>query len=406
MNLKMYLEKDKIINNPNFLLLLFVIIILLGNLGVYLFFAPINVDEFWHINQINRYLNNDFSHEPMLTNIPGLHYVIYLFSKTLNIRTIEFYRIVSGFIGIIGFISAIRLLQYFKVKNLGYQSLQLLFMPWLFSFLFLVYIEWFGIAFLVSGMFFTIKKNTWISCFFFLLLLLSKQHFIPWVFMASIYFWINNVIGKPIKHYLKLLPYAILGGLFIVFIKWNGGISMEAKAMHSLSIEHENILTTLLLLGILYLPLLTIDKIKSIFNHNIKLWVFIISSILLTIGVIYFDPSHYFNTPKISCLHNSVINYMQTYIIFKVTCLIFMIIGIIHTLTIPLKQKSLYLLYPTSILTLIPVVLIEFRYSIPFLILFNLFRVAENKTSERNLLIWFIFQALTIYTLFALGYAP
>ncbi|MGB1295023.1 MAG: hypothetical protein ACPG6V_06045 [Flavobacteriales bacterium] len=402
----MYLQKNNIINNPKFLLLIFGIIILLGNLGVYLFFAPINVDEFWHINQINRYLNDDFSHEPMLTNIPGLHFIIFSISKLFNISTNAFFRLISGFVGTIGFISAIKLLQHFKVKNLGFQSLQLIFLPWLFSFIFLIYIEWFGVAFLVSGMYFTLKKKTWISCLFFLILLLGKQHFIPWVFMASIYFWINNVLGKSIKHYIKLLPYAILGGLFLVFIKWNGGISMEAKAMHSLSIEHENILTTLLLLGILYLPLLTLEKIKTIFNNKQKSWTFGILTILVTIGVIYFNPTHYFNTPKISCLHNSVINYMQLFLIFKAVCLLLMIVGIIHILTIPLREKSLYLLYPISILTLIPVVLVEFRYSIPFLILFNLFRVSENKSSERNLLIWFMFQALTIYILFALGYAP
>ncbi|MCT4664473.1 MAG: Dol-P-Glc:Glc(2)Man(9)GlcNAc(2)-PP-Dol alpha-1,2-glucosyltransferase [Flavobacteriales bacterium] len=399
------MNANSLINNKN-IWFYFLAILLIGNALIYYFFEPLNVDEVWHHAQIKRYFTGDFSHEPMLTNIPGLHISVYAIAQTLGLENTVAWRIISGLIGFVGLFFGFKFLKFLNTKEPLYRIGQYFFLPWLFSFIFLLYIEWYGVAFMVSGIHFTYKKQAWLAGLFFLILLLGKQNFIPWVFMAAIIYWIEFVNKKDYKSYFQLLPYALIGILFLVFVKWNDGISMEAKRLHTLSIEHENIIMALFLLGSLYVPLIKRQKIKKIFQNNTSKWIYFMGIFLIIFGILFFDSKHYFNSKKIACLHNNVANYLEDFWWFKAFAFVIISIGWTVIMSTSFKKKSMYLLYPISALTLIPVTLIEFRYSIPFLILFNIFREETDKKSEQRIFWLFVLQALAIFAIFSTGRFP
>lgn len=358
------------------------------------------VDENTHITQIKLFYYNYWKIITLLTNIPGYHFFVYLIAKI-------FQNIDTSFLRTIQFcISVITIFIFFNtntfLSNLrNINTAQFIALPILFIYFYLIYVDVFSLLFLLLSLNLFFRKHYNWSLFIIAISILVRQPNIIWVCYILSIILLKNINSNSIistalikeklhENKNQILIFLITVLLFLLFVKFNGGIAIGDKNNHVINkIRPANIYFCLSLFFIINLFDILINR-WAIYSFVMKnkiliLFIFIIS-LFLIFNTFVIDHknnaqggSHYFIRMKMLWFYKQ--KYFPRFLLF-----ITAFISLIHLITLSIKNKMFTVFLIFSLMSIFPLWLVEQRYYIPFFTLYLLFRKLDYDSKANKIL--------------------
>jgi len=284
-------------------------------------------------------------------------------------------------------------------------ALQIYFIPFLFTFHFLIYTDSMAVIAILGALYFSIKRAYLLSAIFAFLTIFIRHNYIVFIPFFVIYPYIDQygyIISKDKiqKHLMQSWTFILPFAAFTAFIIINGRLTLDDPTSHIPTISIGNIIETLLALLFFFLPFM-IWNIKNTRNWTKKHSKTTIAIVVIFIIIsAFFSPRHHWNTFA-WLLHNEILAwFLRDFMTRTVFCSL-LIFTLISLCSLRLNTKAAYLIYPFILFMLIPILLIEPRYSIIPLLLFNIFRPKMNYLNETVMLSYMIIASILIHNLHA-----
>jgi alpha-1,2-glucosyltransferase len=282
-------------------------------------------------------------------------------------------------------------------------ALQIYFIPLLFPFHFLIYTDSMAVTVLLGALYFSIKKRYFISAIFAFLTIFIRHNYIVFVPFFIIYLYIDNygyTVSKANikKQLIESWPFLLPFAAFTTFIIINGRLTLDDPTSHIPTISIGNILETLLALLFLFMPFMiwNIKNCRNWAEKHSKISAGIITIFIIISALFY--PRHHWNT-FFWLLHNEILAwFLRDFMTRTVFCSL-LIFTVISLCSIKLTTKGAYLIYPFTLVMLLPILLIEPRYSIIPLVFFNIFRPKMSYLNESVMLLYMIIVSILIHHL-------
>jgi len=345
------------------------------------------VDEVPHFWQIEDFYEKNYSVNPDQTLIPGFHMFMAGVGKVGGGVNKVFLR---------GVITCLALLSVFLVylitkKNHGnvalIKTLEYLFIPILFPFFFLIYSDLLSLLFVLAMYYFYLKKKLLLSGIFGLISILIRQNNVLWVgfiFLLIYYddFGIKIKWNKMFDFIKKTWLFILVFLLFISYVLITGGIAFGDTDAHPGGIHFGNIYFMLFLMFFFFLPL-HIANVKEALK-KIRDWkwlVFIV--VFFGFFMLTFINNHPYNIGWGDYfLRNMILIFFSQTVLLK-SLFFIPVLGTVLSLSVTkLANKKYYLLYPLTLLFLLPSWLIEERYYLIPIVLFVLFKRERNDWTD------------------------
>lgn len=393
--------KEKIQQNPKpFFILSFAILLWM----LILFFGlRAHFDENCHYKQIRRIANEKFEMVDNLTTLPGYHITLGLISNIFLDISIKKVRFLSFLISLSSLFLFFLVAKKMGAKKPLEKTFQFAFLPISFIYFPIIYTDIFSATLILLSLFLIIQKKFFLAGLFSLFSIATRQNNIVWhIFLMFYSIWtIYQDKGLTLKElFLYFKKNAVfLGGIayFIFFVWLNDGIAIGDKANHQFGFYMGNIYFFLALSAIIFLPILLFQFFKIKRNDLKRIFIGgLFGIIIITLFLNNVPPLHTYNFDSRFLRNNSLLFFYNNHLWFYSILIFF------GTLTLSLikLKKFFYLIYPFSILYLIPSWLIEQRYTIIPFILILLFREKkEDNKMETFLLVWFMILSLALSTM-------
>ena len=359
---------------------------------------PLYDDEPSHYTQIKLFLDRDAQIYPQISLIPGYHLLIATVAKLLHKTDIPFLRLISFTLSMISVYMFFLLSRTIDKKFTLIKTFQYSFFPVLFPYLFMLYTEGLSLLLIFASLYASIKKHYYFSGIFAIFSILTRQTNVFFLLLILLLNYFSNPSKSPTYEFIIKNIYFLIG-LFIfgIFVFFNRGIAIGTQNMHpNLSFHTGNISFALFIFFFLFLP----DNIKNlpkVINHisqNKKILLPLL--IFLLVGALTLVNTHPWNHDP-AHIRNSILLFFTSSFWPKIVFFIFVIYSILSISLIKLYKPSYYLLYPISMLLLIPIWLIEPRYLLPSLTLFILFKKSESKLIEYSTFGLYLLLSFTFY---------
>lgn len=215
------------------------------------------IDEIFHYPQFQLIYEGDYhTWDPKITTPPGLYYLTVLLLKLLKLDpTLENARFIN-YLGGCVLVSLVYLIRQ-KVRSPGFTSASILLNPLLALFYSLYYTDVWSSTIIVAAYavivfrpFNNLVITAWLSAALGLLSLTFRQTNIAWcIFLLAViiddkvkdddlYKYQQGhgdfviFLKTALKNYSVLIPYAIIGIIFLIFVYLNGGVPLGDKDNH------------------------------------------------------------------------------------------------------------------------------------------------------------------------------
>ncbi len=344
-------------------------------------------DEPVHYGQIMDILEGRDLLPHVCPYLPGYHWTMAGLSRLFHDSRGPALRFSATLLSFFCFITFFLLAKQIDRASAIQKSLLFILCPIIFPLFPLIYTDTYSMAFVFLSLYFALKERLLLSGIAGILGLLVRQNNIVWLAMIALiaytdryfpqYRWkdIRLWIGKFAFFFLALL-------LMVVFFFWNKGFVFGDKLNHSFVLSCGNLFFLLFFFFFLFLPfhLANAPKILAFLKAN-KLIALVLAEVFLFF-ILFFKATHPYNSMA-RHIHNWILWAMASPN-FLTRCLCFLPVGysILSLCVTPLRQRSFYLLYPFTILFLLPNAVIEIRYCfVPY----TLFLLFKGKDSERTL---------------------
>jgi alpha-1,2-glucosyltransferase len=262
-----------------------------------------------------------------------------------------------------------------------------LFFPIFFPFFFIIYTDIYSMFYVFLCLLFALKRRFWLSGLFGILSCLVRQNNILWVIFVGWVAYFESYYPqwrwKDVKLWIsKFYVYFIDVILFIAFVIWNKGLVIGDRSHHSMALRLENSFYLLFFFFFIFLPynFSKAGKISDFLKKNKLMWLLLIEVFLLY--VFFFKATHMYNSTRgifHLFLHNHVTALMKnTAPLSRILTFLPIAYSILVLCVTRLERKSFYLLYPFTILFLLPNAVVEIRYIFIPLALFLLFKEKDS----------------------------
>jgi len=237
-----------------------------------------------------------------------------------------------------------------------------------------------------------------------ILSLFIRQNNIVWLAFMCVFIHFEKynfefsvkIFQKSIRDYWIFIIGFIL---FIIFLIINKGVAIGEKLMHpSFLFRTGNIFFMMFLFFFLFLPL-NISNFQKIIQHIKKNKKFIIIiAIVFSIYMLTFVNDHPYNyyLPRYF-IRNRILLYFNSTFVLKTLFFIPIAYSMFSISVTKLHRKSFYILYPTTLIFLLPSWLIEQRYYLIPFTLFILFKKEESKLVECLTITFYVLASAGIY---------
>ena len=358
-------------------------------------------DEPGNFAQIKIFLDGKLAISPGYPQYPGFPFIIANLGLLTGQTGYSSLRLINFIFGLSAIFIFYKLAVLTNHRHSTIKTIQFIFLPILFPYIFLLYSENMSNLLVLSSLYLVLKKKYNASLFLSVLSVAIRQTNIIWLFFIYVYIFLDRNRGritykKIISHITKHWPFliGILG--FIAAVLLNHGIAMgnQSSVHPSFYFGLGNVYWSLLLFFFLFLPtnISNYSSITGILKKNHKLIFSVLLFILIT--SVTFTNSHPWNQYP-EHLRNRILLFFTSSFTNKIMFFTIIAYSLLSLSLIKLKSKKFYFFYPFSFLALAPLWLIESRYSIIPIILFILFRREQKKTAE--LITCFLFAALSLY---------
>lgn len=348
-------------------------------------------DESFHMPQILAYLKHQYLHlEKSLTMIPGYHFLVAMISHLFGWDTVNQIRNASILLSLPAIAVFIML-----ARNLGHRSPVIstslfYFSPIFFPFFYVLYTDVPSLLFVLSGMWALHKRYYSAAAVIFFLSMLLRQTNVIWLVMAwgmalldewstvryryDLYRYGLALINAGLKTFL--FPVFCLA--FLLFMYFNGGVAIGDSTAHKLDrVYVTQVYFWLLTIFVLFLPLhiKNIPAILRLLKERSEL--ILLCSVLLVLYTATFWAEHGYNYFDFF-LRNRLVQWMRADELHRLILFVPMLWAFLSLVVTPLREKRFYLLYPFTVLSLIPHSLVDQRYFMESIALFILFKKDDS----------------------------
>jgi len=373
---------------------------------------PQIADENVHYRQIlNTLERSPFTVDPYTVMIPGYHWTVALPSLILHDSrgaTLRLTTTVLSFFCILAFyLLAARIDKASAVRR----SLLFLSFPLFYPFFSLLYTDIYSMMFIYLSLLMALDRRLWLSGIIGVLSLLVRQNNIVWIAFIALVAYMENYFPqyrwKDVKPWLsKFFFYFLALALLIVFFIWNKGFVLGDRTHQPFSLNFNNLFLLLFLFFFLFLPfnIANFRKIVAFLTQHKGMWL-VLAEVFLVFAL-FFKANHPYNQFG-RFLHNWILFGMAGS--FPSKCIFFIPIAysILSLCVTPLTKRSFYLIYPFTILYLMPNAVTEIRYCfIPFSLFLALKEPDSPRISLFTLASYIVPVAIIMYLLCNLTFFP
>lgn len=360
------------------------------------------IDEGYHYDQIMRFVRHDWSLTEGLSIIPGYHFLLSLILQAIGSTDISIMRFVSFVFSLLSILVFFTIAWSIEKKSATIRTIQYSFFPLMFPFFPLLYTDIFSVFVILTVLFMVLKKRYHLAGFIGTLSLLFRQNNIAWLLFLHGLFYLQEY-GFQVKNFfsrkfISNSAFFIIGYiLFLVFTLVNKGFATGGKLWQPVSFFHfTNIYFILFLFFFLFLPanLANFAKIVKVIAREKKI---LLTLPLLTLFIVVtLTNNHPWNQYQ-HFLRNKLLIFFTNDLYLKTVFAIFVIHTLLSLCETKMMSKSYYLLYPVTVLSLLPIWLVEGRYYfIPFTF-FLLFRKQEKGLVEYVLTVLFFISSMVLF---------
>lgn len=365
-------------------------------------------DELIHLPQIQSFMSGSMALNGIVAMPPGFHFTIASVAGLLQLHTLTELRLINTVITLLCPILCWAYLRLDGAKFPEVRSTQILTSPIIWPFYFLLYTDLSSLFLILIGLILVKKRYLVAAALICTISLAFRQNNIFWIVLLWLIAVSNLNPRLDLIQKTDLITPGMLKGLalslkntaifllpllaFGVFIYLNGGVAMGNKDIHQASgLFPTQVFFCLLVLWIILLPL-HIHNLPAIFFLIFKHKFIIMGlGILAAIYLQTFNVSHPYNFPSDYFIRNWMLYKLKDHFAWRLLAFIPMAWVLLSLATTKLKDPAYYWLYPITLISLLPVHLIEQRYYIIPLALFLLFRSPLSRFWEALLLLWGIF---------------
>jgi len=354
--------------------------------------TPLMVDEYVHYPQIVGFARKYSRIDPRLTMIPGYHAIIAALSWVfggLSIRAVRAYSFLVAFGAIAAFYFAARA---DAEERPVVRTLQLAFLPIALPLFFLIYTDATSLLFVLWMMLAAIRNRPWQAGMLGLVACLIRQNNIVWVAFAALWMhavesgWSWSTLREELGRYWA---FVLTAALFIVFVWMNGGVALGDAGAHPLSRAHlGNVFFLLFLCPLLLAPMFLARWRQWLAPlHHARAWLWL--GIVFVIFWTGFSVDHPYNLMQRDLfLRNAVLGFFISSDSSRLLFFVPIGFAILGLRTVELRP-AWWLIYPFTVLFLLPSWLIEQRYYLIPLSLLLLAREPISPRVERLQVAWF-----------------
>ena len=366
-------------------------------------------DEHSHVTQVMLFMANQFYLDRTLTMPPGSHAIIAVFSKIFNIDTLSGIRLVGACVSLTSLIFIYAFLRQSQSAYPVIQTAQLFAVPLLWPFFWVLYTDLSSLSIIMIALILVSRQHYVSSALLCILALFFRQSNIFWALL----FWLmaisyENRIDQRMAFFqnptLRAIPKVFSSLwkalyktrifflpilLFGIFTYLNGGVALGDRNNQQFGgIYPFQIYFLFLVLWIILLPL-HIANLPKIFNFLKQyMWVFVLLSLGFILYLLCFKLTHPHNFPSDYFIRNWFLFKMKDSFRLRVLLYIPIAWTFLSLCVIRLKSSEQYWLYPVTILSILPISLLEQRYFIVPFVLLMLFRKPQGLIAENSLLLW------------------
>ena len=360
-------------------------------------------DEPAHHDQIERYVEGDYSTNSDVTVLGGFHASATIFAWLIDGSTKEdirlFVLLTSGATMLL-FWSLVR---SFEPQVSTMRTLQFVFFPLLFPFWFLIYTDVYALMWLLLAILALTRDRVHVSGILMIVSVLVRQTYIVWLAMLGLWTVTVNSAAPLRQLVTRGASFGLGAGLFLLFVMVNGGVAVGDQGSHPAFVfQTENLLFMLFCFFVMFLPLI-LSTLPQIARLPPALLVgVLLSSVGLYFGTFRVD--HPYNIGLNYFVRNALLEAMTASTSAGVVTSVAIALAALSLCVIRLRQPVQYLIYPFAALSVMPSWLIEQRYYLPAFALFMLFRESASPRVERLLLAVNVVMALYLFVGVAEGW--
>lgn len=354
---------------------------------------PVMVDEVQNSGQVSSFAAGNVSIDPLITMIPGYHLVLAFLCAVTGWESVAamrfFTMLISGF-AVGAFFASARAMH---VQRPALRTLQFSFLPVMFPYFLLIYTDVLSVLLVLLLLLSSVKGRFTLAGAAGLLACVVRQNNIIWVGFAAVmaylveYGWHWRPVTEPLRRFWS---YVFTGALFVVFVFVNRGVAVGDTAAHpSFSLHMTNVWFLLFISFFLFLPLAVAHRreIAALFG---RWWVWATGAGLFALFALTFVNDHPYNIVWGEYyLRNRLLIFFSSSWLWKTVFFVPAALAVVFFSRIRLRPNW-WLLYPATVLFLLPSWLVEHRYYLIPLTLFLLVRASEDEVVERAQLAWFV----------------
>ena len=384
---------------------------LLVVMGAVLGFAMISahpgyfVDEASHAAQVRFFSSGTFEIFVGTTMIPTYHAILALAEWITGYHDIALLRFVNLLGSLLLPVFIWRLVAMYAPQEAGRRTVQWFYMPLLFPFFFLVYTDVWPLAAMLATQLAALRKRYVLAAVAGLAATLLRQDMIVWVGMA----WLLVLLGDSDflawrREWRSLLRTGFMRGLplflvmlaFLSFFLWNRGIAVGDRTRHEVGFNPTNIAYFLLCAWFVFLPqnVLALPRIRRLLRQPTCI-ALLVAGFALYMGT--YANTHEYNSEGLRFhLHNEGLYWLTKYTWIRAAAFVPIAWMVLSLCVIDLAEPRLRIMYLVAPLSVGLHPLIEQRYYLPALTLFQVWRPTAGGRWENAMLVSYVVITLWI----------
>jgi alpha-1,2-glucosyltransferase len=353
-------------------------------------------DEYASYPQIEQFRQGNWAVQDNLAVPPTYHALIALLARLFDVSSWNALRLITLVLSSLAILFFYASARAFDAESASAKTAQFLFLPILLPYCFILYTDPLAVALFLLSVWLALRNHPVLAGLAALLDVAVRQNQIVWV--AFLFLWLylresgwsfkRAVIGRYLVRYGMFV--AVFIG-FAVFVVVNRGLTLgQHSTIHPPGRFYlGNVWFALFICTFLFLPVFLADlpRLAALVR---KEPVFLLGlAVLFPLYLLTFSPDHAMNQlPEF--LHNQVLAAASAS--WWTKALFFIPIGfaVLSLAATPLRESSCDWLYPFWVLAVLPAWLIEQRYSLTGIALFQLFRQPQGERAETMLLVYWM----------------
>ena len=378
---------------------------LLVVIGAVLGFAMISahpgyfVDEASHVAQVRLFSSGRFEIFVGTTMIPTYHAILALAEWVTGYHDIALLRFVNLLGSLLLPVFIWRLVAMYAPQEAGRRTVQWFYMPLLFPFFFFVYTDVWPLAAMLATQLGALRRRYVLAAVAGLAATLLRQDMIVWVGMA----WLLVLLGDfdflawrrewrslLWSGFMRGLPLFLVMLAFLSFFLWNHGIAVGDRTRHEVGFNPTNIAYFLLCAWLVFLPqnVLALPRIRNLIRRPTCI-ALLVAGFALYMGT--YANTHEYNSEALRFhLHNEGLYWLTKYAWIRAAAFVPIAWMVLTLCVIDLAEPRLRIMYLVAPLSVGLHPLIEQRYYLPALTLFQVWRPTAGGRWENAMLVSYV----------------